>query len=35
MDSVIPCAAEMLLRPMMQSRFGNPARLDFRYPQLR
>lgn len=31
MDSVLPCVAEELLRPMMQSKFGNPARLDFRY----
>jgi hypothetical protein len=31
MDSVLPCVAEELLRPMLQSKFGNPARLNFRY----
>jgi len=31
MDSVLPCAAEELFRPMMQSKFANPAKLNFRY----
>lgn len=34
MDSVIPCAAEEFFRPMMQqNRFGNAAKLQFRYAQ--
>jgi hypothetical protein len=31
MDSVIPCAAEEFFRPMLQNRFGNPAKLQFSY----
>jgi hypothetical protein len=31
MDSVIPCAAEELLRPMIQSKFADAAKMQFRY----
>jgi hypothetical protein len=31
MDSVLPCVAEELFRPMMQNRFGNAAKLDFQF----
>jgi hypothetical protein len=31
MDSVIPCVAEELFRPMMRSKFANPAQLQFKW----
>lgn len=31
MDSVFPCAAEEWLRPMLRSKFDNPAKLNFQY----
>lgn len=33
MDSILPCAAEEWFRPVLQqhNKFGNPAKLSFRY----
>lgn len=31
MDSVFPCVAEEWLRPIMQNKFSNPAKLNFQY----
>lgn len=31
MDSVFPCVAEEWLRPIMQNKFSNPAKMNFQY----